>query len=1262
MKKCGFLAVLLIGLLAITSASQTTSATQGSVSGTVTDPSGATVGGAMVTLRADSTGAQRSATTNDQGAFVFSLVDSGKYTITVEAASFKKAVAPNISVDVARESSITIALEVGSVSEVVTVSASQEVINSSSPVISNTVDTRQIRDLPLPDRNPLNLAGFQPGVAPTGNNLRGSSISGLRQTATNVKQDGINAMDNFVKTSSLFALTAPSLNATDEFTISTGTNSSDSGFGVAQVNLRTAGGTNDFHGSAFFLLRNDVLEANDFFNNLNGIGRPRERQSFFGFNAGGPVIAPRFGEGGKSWWNGKNRAFWFFAYEGFREPFQATVNRTVLTSAARTGIFTYDGTDGVRRTVNLLPLGNFHTLNAVTQAQINAMPTPNNTLRGDGLNTSGFSFNVPGSDPNDKIVTRYDHQLVEKSPVGSHKLEFVLSRTKTSLFPDVNTNGIDAPFRGGIDSGQGSTRWLITAADHSTFGNSVNNEFRWGRQWSPVNFVRGAPVPVPFFVNFATALGGNAFNRGTGVDNAFQFQGRTTTVSSIQDNLAWIKGDHNLRFGADFEDIKAVSINDAGLTETITLGTGNSANPTGLTQSLFPASNATIFNRANALYADLMGVLSSASLTFNVSSPTSGFIPGATRLRVFRERDLALYGEDQWKFRRNLTLNYGVRWEFQGVPTIANGLAIQVTNINDIFGVSGFGNLFKPTAAAGVPPAKATLDFVSGKTGKGLYNNNWHNFAPFVGFAYSPDFKSGFLHKLFGEQGSSSIRGGYSWSYLHDGFTVISNVLGTGTTNPGLIQTAANNTPTGVLTSGGIPLAAPAFKMPITDRDNILVNTNNGLFAFDPNLKIPYVQQWSIGFEREISKNMAFEVRYVGNHMIRGWRANNFNEVNIFENGFLQEFLNAQKNFAARGSTTSFAPGCAGCVPTPILDKFFAGLSAANSYGNTTFIDNLINNNVATMASTLAFSNTYRTNRENPALLIPANFFVANPNANFIQILGNNSMSNYHSLQAEFRRRFSAGLQFQADYTFSKALTDSRDAYGNNQNDLTSFRTLRNTHLDYTRSNQDQTHRFVANALYELPFGSGRHFLNTHGVVNQVLGGWSVGGIVTWQTGPPWYVVSNRATFNNFNAGNNPAQLTGMTFEQFKSNIGLFRTPAGLFFVNPAILDIKTDASGKFVSSQLKAGLLSAPAPGTFGNFPINSLSSPRYFNLDLSLVKRWRVTERFGVELKSSMINALNHANFSFGNQTFDSSSFGQINTARGSARIVNFQLTGRW
>ncbi|HVG28564.1 MAG TPA: TonB-dependent receptor [Pyrinomonadaceae bacterium] len=1250
--------LLVLLALAVGSVSAFGQSTTGSLSGTITDPGGATVASANVTIKNNATGAERTTTTNDQGAFEFPSVEPGRYTVSVEGAGFKKSVATDVIVEVANPARVMMTLEVGSVSETVTVTAAQEVINSTSPTLTNVINTRQVQDLPLPTRNPLDLAGLQPGVAVTGTGNRTSSISGLRGSTTNLTQDGINAMDNFVKTDSLFALSAPSLNSTSEVSISTGTNGSDAGRGVAQVRLVTKGGTNELHGEVFYLVRNDWLEANDFFNNLSGTVRPREHQHFFGFAVGGPVVLPRFGEGGKRVWNGRDKSFWFLSYEGFRENFAATRNRTVLTQEARNGLFRYVGSNGAIQTINLLNLGPAFArqLNPITAAQISAMPLPNNTLVGDSLNTSGFRFNVSGSDPSDKLVARFDQVLVEKSRLGSHKLEFVLNRAKFSLFPDT-FNAIEAPFPGGIDAGQGSTRWLITGAVHSTFG-SITNEARYGRQWSPVNFLRAADPNNPFFISFASV---------TNFDNTFMSQGRTTTVNQFVDNLAMPKGAHTLRFGADFQQIFADTFNDAGIQPTVTLGS-NTLNSNGITAANFPllpagGTGTAIVTRAQNIFADITGLLGSASATFNVSSPTSGFVQGATRGRLLRERDLALYAQDQWRAKSNLTLNYGVRWEFQGVPTVPDGVGIQVTNVNDIFGISGPGNLFNPngpTGATGFAP-KATLDFVSGDSGRGLFNNDWNNFAPFLGFAYSPKFKGGFLGKLFGGEGTSSIRGGYSVSYTHDGFTVISNALGTGTTNPGLIATSTNTTPTGVLTGAGVALTTPTFTMPITDRTNFLANPNNALWAIDPDLRTPYVQQYSIGFEREITRNMAFEIRYVGNRAVQLWRANNFNEVNIFENGFLQEFINAQKNLALRGGT-SFAPGCAGCVDLPIFNKLFtqaglpAGTTTAAQFANATTISNLTNNNIGTLANTLAFSTTFRANRENAALGLPANFFVANPNAAGITLLSNDSMSNYNSLQMEVRRRFSRGLQFQSNYTFSKALTDAGGAFGS-QSDLTSFRTLRDKGLDYLRSPQDQTHRFVTNAIYDLPFGNGREFLSgANGFVNRLVGGWTLGGIMVWQSRPPFFIASNRATVNQFNPGNNPVDLVGISFEEFKKNLGVFRTPTGIYFINPNLLDIKTTASGAFQSSTIKPGLMAPSAPGTFGNFPLNSLNGPSYFNIDASLVKRIPITERFKGELKTTFINILNHPNFVYGTQNFDSTSFGRITAQSGSPRIVHF------
>ncbi|HKS09071.1 MAG TPA: carboxypeptidase regulatory-like domain-containing protein [Pyrinomonadaceae bacterium] len=1237
--------------------------TTGTLTGLVTDPQGAIVSGATITLINSATRIELKSTSNDSGEFVFPQVPPGKYSLSVEATNFKKALATDLTVEVGTTSRTTVVLEVGSVTEQVTITATQDIVNSTTPTLTSVINTRQVQDLPLPTRNPLDLAGLQPGVAVIGDGTRGSSISGLRQTSVHLTQDGINAMDNFVKTSSLFALTAPSLNSTSEFSITTGTNDSGSGRGVGQVRLVTRGGTNDFHGDVFYLNRNDYFQANSFFNNLAGTPRARQNQHFFGFALGGPMFGPRFGEGGPAIWNGRDRAFWFFSYEGFRENFSATRNRTVLTEQARTGIFRYTGANGQLTSVNLLTIGNAGALNPITLAQLNAMPLPNNNLNGDTLNTAGFRYNVTGKDVNDKYVFRYDHVLVQDSAWGSHKLEFVFNRATFNLSPDT-FNAIEAPFPGGIDVFQASTRSLATIALHSTFG-SVTNELRYGRQWAPVNFLRAAPPDKPFFTTFAAV---------TNFDNVQMGQGRETIVTQWIDNMAIPKGAHTFRLGVDYQQVFADTFNDAGIHPNVTLGS-NTQNSSGIINGDFPnlpagATGNNIVTRAQNVFADITGFLASATATFNVTTPTSGFVPGATRSRIFKQRDLGLYVQDQWRAKPNLSLNFGVRWDYQGVPTIPNGLAIQVTNINDVFGVSGPNNLFNPNAAPGsqVTGQKATLDFVSGDTGKGLWNNDWNNFAPFFGFAYSPDFKEGFLAKVFGPTGTSSFRGGYSISYLHDGFTVVSNALGTGTTNPGLIQVSSNTTPQGVLSGGGVPLVTPSFVMPITDRQNFLANPNNALWAIEPNLRIPYVQQWSFGYEREITRNMAFEIRYAANHGVKVWRANNFNEVNIFENGFLKEFINAQKNLAARGGA-SFAPGCGGCVALPIFDKFFtqgglpAGQTTAGQYSNATSISNLLNNNVGTLANTLAFSTTYRLNRENVALGIPANFFAANPNAAGITVLGNDSFSNYHSLQAEIRRRFSGGLQFQADYTFSKAMTDAPGALGNNQSDLTSFRTLRDKHLDYMRSSQDQTHRFVFNSIYDLPIGRGRKYLsNANGFVDRVVGGWTASSIVVWATRPPWFIASNRATVNQFNAANNPADLVGMSFEEFKSHLGIFRHPTGIYFIDPALLNITTTASGAFQQSTAKAGLFAAPAPGFFGNFPMNSLNGPRYFNIDASLVKRIPITETVKGELKTTFINVLNNPNFVYSGQNFDSTSFGRITTTSGSPRVIHFTLKVTW
>src|SRR6185369_9750346 len=433
--KPALLAILLTCVLTLTAVGQVTT---GSLNGTISDPSGANVAGATLTLVNTATGAERTTISSSVGAYDFQALQPGSYKMTVEAQGFKKAVDTDITISVATATQVNIPLEIGLAGETVTVMASQEVINTTSPSLTNIVNTRQVVDLPLGDRNPVNLAGLQAGIAVVGTDVRGSSVSGLRQTAVNLTQDGINAMDNFVKTSSFFALTTPSLNSTSEFSVTTGTVGSDSGRGAAQVNLVTKGGTNDFHGEAFLQIINSWTDSNTWFNNFNGTPKPILRQHYTGFDVGGPVYAPMVGEGGPTYWSGKDRAFFFFSYERFVQSDSRSRNRAVLTQTARNGIFRYTA-GGATQTVNLLTQAQvpFHALNPLMTTHLDQIPLPNNDsgCSGDGFNISCFTFNANQLTTNDKYVARYDHQLVNDTRLGSHKIEFVYSRVITRTFP-----------------------------------------------------------------------------------------------------------------------------------------------------------------------------------------------------------------------------------------------------------------------------------------------------------------------------------------------------------------------------------------------------------------------------------------------------------------------------------------------------------------------------------------------------------------------------------------------------------------------------------------------------------------------------------------------------------------------------------------------------------------------------------------------------------------------------------------------------------
>src|SRR5215831_731442 len=619
--KSATLALLCIALFSLTAFGQQT--TTGNLTITITDPSNAVVAGANVTVTNMETGAVRTGETNTSGVVDLQTLTPAHYTVTVEAKGFKKSVSHDIIVSVSQTTTVTIPLEIGVQGETVTVTANQDVINTTSPTVTNVINTRQVVDLPLAGRNPVDLAGLQAGVAVVGTDVRGSSVSGLRQTAVNLTQDGINAMDNFVKTSSFFAITTPSLNSTDEFSVTTSTAGADSGRGGAQVNLVTRGGTNEYHGHGFLQIINNWTDANVWFNQSIKAAKPILRQHYDGFDIGGPMWFPRFGEGGRAVTSGKDKAFFFFSYEKFVQSDSRSRNRTVLTQPASTGLFTYTPTtctttngvptcpagvtNGVSRTVNLLTLPGvpFNSLNPFMTAHLAQIPAPNNSTcaSSDGFGNIGcFQFNADQLTTNDKYVFRYDHQLFKNRTWGSHKLEFVFSRVITRTFPDITTNGLEAPFPGGVNGFQASTRNLVTPALVSTFGNNVTNVFRFGRQWAPVDFNRDKPQTVPF-VSLPGVL--------TNYDNTFLAQPRNTIVDQATDTLSWVKGNHLWKFGGDWQNVLGISRNDAGIVQTINFGT-NAANGNNIVNASLPGASNQLVTNAQTVYNAITGMLGSS--------------------------------------------------------------------------------------------------------------------------------------------------------------------------------------------------------------------------------------------------------------------------------------------------------------------------------------------------------------------------------------------------------------------------------------------------------------------------------------------------------------------------------------------------------------------------------------------------------------------------------------------------------------------------
>jgi hypothetical protein len=426
----------------------------------------------------------------------------------------------------------------------------------------------------------------------------------------------------------------------------------------------------------------------------------------------------------------------------------------------------------------------------------------------------------------------------------------------------------------------------------------------------------------------------------------------------------------------------------------------------------------------------------------------------------------------------------------------------------------------------------------------------------------------------------------------------------------------------------------------------------------DPNLHRPYVQQYSVGIQHEF-KNTVYEARYVGNHTVGAYRSIDFNQVNINAGGFLQDFLKAQNNgLLALKTNGAFNPAYSASVPGSQQLTVFNQLTGRGGLNtNLNRADGNVVNYIETgQPGELAYY--LQTNNYNPNNTVP---FFANPDAIATDMLTNFSSASYNSLQLEARHRMRSGLSLTANYSYSKVLSD---ADGDSQDRFQNLLDIHNPKLERSRANFDLTHMIKASGFYELPAGKNHRW--HYRPLDRVIGGWTVGAVMDWQSGAPFSITSGYGTLNRASGGRsyyNDAD-TNLAGAALFHAVQFHMTGSGpmmvpLSAVNPAD---GTGAISGIDETPFAGEIFFNPSAGNLGTLQRRMFDGPWTFDLDMTLLKEIKFSDRHSVELRMMAINALNHATFWSGDQNINSSTFGLLSSSFFGSRVCEFGLTYKY
>ncbi len=1273
--------------------------TGGRIRGTISDPSGASVAAATVTLINEATHSTRDVQSGASGEYIFIEVPVGSYEIDVKQAGFKKYVRKGIALDLNQVISVDITLQLGSATESVEVTGAPPVVDTSSTQLGAVVNERSSTQLPLNQRDVYQLLQLQPGVqSQLGNDLFYGSdragvvtVNGGRGRSNNYTVNGGDGNDLFANLPAV----EPSPDSIDEFRVIS--NSFDAEYGRnsgAVVNVVTKSGTNDIHGSFYEFLRNDVLNTHPF--SFSPSPKPAFKQNQFGGTMGGPIK--------------KDKTFFFASYEG-RRIVQGIVSQpvTVPTAAQVGGDFsggtTFTGSLTDATVAGLLQgrCGSGSSLPAnqrltpaaqtlVAGVAGGGSPAPYSSIfPGNQIPTGCFDpvalsllQYVPGAGGSSSQVVTVPNKR-DRGDQFQIKIDHAFNNNqKTSVyyyFDDDNTLDPFAKFQAegaplGNFPGVYATRTQQINVGHtSTIGSTSVNEFRF-------TFFREGQL------KFDTPTRTNAIQAscGSGAASAFCFTGVSDSATL---NAACAAGAANSAdcgihsgLGSKIEGVPFIQVNGG-------FSIGNNAGgqlPQVGNTFQFSDNFSKIIGNHNfkfggdvryqkfdqLLYFDVNGWMTFNSTTAGPTGNDLGsdsaypnyllglansYIQGSAQHELVRSKSAYLFAQDSWKIRPSLTLNYGVRWEMN-TPLSDSGQKVQTFRpgqrstvypcsldpSNPLFATYGPGEA--GCDAAGVTPVGLVFPGDKGVP-NGLTNTYYKGFAPRLGLNWSPGWHDGLLAKLTGGPSKTSVSMGYGIFYnpieqlVLEQFSAEPPFGGSNFIGSPFLQMPFVDQTGATFTNPFTGILSPKRGQPI-DWSNFASSVYFG--QFPANMRPQYQDQYNLTIKRELPGNTLLQVAYVGS---QGHRLLATYEVNP---GNPQTCLDLAALGQGCGPFGEDSPYSFTLPQGQVLHLPYIG-GGPNGQNLPCAIVNPAPACIVTGAAggtpiTLVGIRPYSSPLCNP---LTGGGCPTSGAPVFSGIFSEDTIahSNYNSLQALFEKRFSHGLQFQASYTFSKSL-DNASSFESALNPL-------DFNATYGLSNYDARNRFVFNYVWDLPVPK------FDGFKGKLLDGWEVSGILSFQSGFPVRITSQDdvelldTTFD-FEAPGQPNLVSTFKKVNPRSTVCAPFTGPLAQAVDPTAPACQPVSGYAFDPNSFTNATVT---PGTIGNAPRSICCGPGINNWDMSFSKQTRFGERWQMEFRADVFNIWNHAQFYTvdGNISNQGGTFGQVLHVR-DPRLLQFAL----